>query len=251
MAILKTNHVKCYNEHDRTEFIEFKYKVSVNKEGLFTTTIDEAVVRLFKNANISLTSNARGRDGFFSGKTLKELENQIGEICSEYFSRELTEEKIVIKYSIGTTCTYCFNEKGEIVPNGNYVKNQEGNYRKGGTKQLHANTNETYGLSVYVKPFYKRKYKYRSGIEKTEYVNMRSNGRGQGLEDNNLKWLTNIVGIGTSNTKGPVSEIEYTEPVAKFFVDLIKSLCMMNEKIKDFISPEKIQELVNTQKALL
>jgi len=48
-----------------------------------------------------------------------------------------------------------------------------------------------------------------------------------------------------------IQEVKYTEHTAKFFVDLIKGICNINEKVKDFIDPESIVKIAESGQKLL
>ena len=63
----------------------------------------------------------------------------------------------------------------------------------------------------------------------------------------NLAWLRDIVGIAPPKESSGIKEIEYTEEVAAFFVNMIKSICMMNERVKDFLTPDAIRMIAANQ----
>ncbi len=226
-----------------TEFT-FNYDVNVSKDGIFSTTIPVEIAKLLTDAGIELSKNRLDRPGYLSAKTFSELKVSVRSLADEYMSRELISEKVVIQYAIQTTCKYTFDEAGNICPNGHYSILGGGGFYSG-TTYMDANSNEPYGMQVYCKPFVRRDYLYRSGKTKTEYLRTSSGypivadllGQGEGL-----RWLDSIVGIGKPSAK--LHEIDYTEPVAGFFVQLIKSICAINHRIKDFLDPDSIKMIV-------
>jgi len=228
--------------------LAFSYNVSVDSTGMFTTTIPNEIAKQIQDAGIRLDCNKLSNPGHFTSDTLKGVQAKVRAIVDEFSSRELIEEKTVLQYKIKTRCTYCKNPKGGFVPNGSpeWVGSDDFKWYSG-TEDLHSSNRQPFGLDLYVAPRIKRVYKYLSGREVVEYDRIED----QDVDPKtNLYWL---LGIHTMTTDhwDELDEIEYTEQRALFFVDFIKYICSINEKLIDLVKPENlIKALDNPTKAL-
>jgi hypothetical protein len=236
-----------------------KFDINITKEGEFTTTLSKDTVAILESALIKLSINQLGNKGYFKSDTKDGLIKQISDIAQEYVSKELISETIILNYLIRTTCSYAFDNDNNIVPNCSHqwikreYKDAPDNYWKNGTKETNATNQEPYGLLVYVKPFVKREYQYKSGKTKVQYIHLCYGGEiAQAALDKgyNLRWLDDICSIAKPNGEN-TDEIIYTEENALFFVNIIKSICYINEKIKHFVKPEELQKLINSNIKLL
>lgn len=228
--------------------LTFSYDINVSTDGVFSTTLPKDIVELFKSAGLELRRNRMKTLGYYSDTELDGLKKQISEACEEFLSRELTGEKIVIRYVIQTTCSYCLDIDGIPVPNGGgeWTKTPGKYDWKNGTKQTNSSNHEPYGLLIYARPFVKRDYKYKSGTIKTEYDWQLSEFLTDDSDTYYLRWLKDVVGIDMPQW-AEEKEIDYTENTARFFVEMIKGICMLNEKIKDFLEPDAIMKIANSE----
>lgn len=246
MGRLKTERVNIFDNNGPK--LQFSYTVYVNQEGDFTTTIPFEIASMFKEAGVDMGFNRRCDPGFFRSRSLEGLNKEVSKASADFLSRKMVSEKIILKYQISTNCHYCLNDEGEIVPNGTYVK--KGQYKwKDGTRNSTAMGNLSYGFNVYVKPYMRRDYEYKSGATKTEYDIVREDEIEEDLKC--LKWLNGIVHIAEMDYGDTTKEIEYTEEIALFFVNLIKSICKINEQIKDVLDPESIKKIAEKGLPLL
>jgi hypothetical protein len=236
--------------------LDFKIDVYVNEAGLFTATIPEHIAKLFKDCGIKLKTNGRsnGRPGYYESPNFKDLILTIEHDCKEYVSREMIRETIVIRYMVETTCSYAINENKEIVPNGYYVKepyrSQQGDHIwREGTVSQNATWPQPFGLRLFCRPFYRRDYRYRSGKEVTEYHHVSYNDI-ERKDQPNLHWLASIAGMSKPE-HAEMNEIEYTEKNAHFFVNFVKAICSLNEKLKQFIEPDMLALLIDNNPNLL
>lgn len=249
MPKLKTEKLQL-KDSNGIEF-KFDYIVYVDKDGGFSTTIPEKDAKILKDAGIPINSNRLGHIGYFHDSTLPGLKQQIKDVVNEFFSKETVYEKIIINYQISTSCHYCLDEEttGNIVPNGHYIKNK--NHGDGckwheGSRG-NSLTHYPYGIEIYVNPILKRLVRYVSGHEVIEFERLSDSD----VEDKYyLEWLNSTVHMIKIDSE-PMKEIDYDEDVAKFFVDLIKSICAINERIKDFTDPESIKVLAKNKQNLL
>lgn len=222
--------------------IDFKYDINITKDGIFNTTLPADISELLNGAGIRLERNRLKNLGYFTSSTIDELRSEVNSVISEYLSRELKDDKIVIQYIIQTTCAYCLDITGEIVPNGHFefTKTEKIEWKSGTIKQS-AGYRYPFGIRIYAKPFRKKTYRFRSGKEKAEYERMHVKGISD--KPSYLYWLDSVCGI--EKPKGEnIKEIDYNEDIAKFFVDLLKSICRLNEQIKDMLEPESIKQVV-------
>lgn len=252
MAKLKTERIIIYEKDadDRdmrdSKVLDFDITINVAMNGSFTTTLPEDVVKTMVDAGLKFRTNGiRGaRLGFVQGDTLQELLGSVYKIAGEYVSKKLIEEKIIIRYIIETVCRYSTNGK-DFIPYKNYsgkTKHRDGE----GTVEIHAANPGTYGFRIWTEVVKRRKYRYASGTVKDFDDHITDHD-----EDDKpmLRFLTNI--YCQKQARGDVMEMDYTEDAAAFFVDIYKAVFMINEKIKDRITPESIQSIIENKQKLL
>lgn len=239
MGKLKTVTRRFYGEEE----IKVKYDVYVNSEGEFTTTLPADIVKKLEDAKISLNHNRSRNAGFFCDDTFEGLNKQISECIKDFQSKTPIKEELVIRYSINTLCSYCF-EDGEIFPNGDWCNFEEVGWRDG-TIATHSAHQRPISFDVFAEPSKKITYQWKNGKTTEEYEGIEGYGDlpKKGDKHYYLHWLDSVCSA-VPNSEGKLKEIEYTEDIAKFFVDLIKSICNINERIKDFLEPDKIREIV-------
>jgi hypothetical protein len=231
--------------------LDFSIDINVAQGGDFTTTLPEIIVDKLKDAGIELMTNGRrnARPGFFEASTLQELIKNVEKACGEFVSKKLISEKIIIRYIIETTCRYAVNDKGNMIPYPSYDTENEKKYtERSGSVQIYSQQPGTFGFRVWSEVVRRRIYKYASGNERKFDDNV--SGMHDVRDDQPmLMFLTSLYCQKQAN--GVVHEMEYTEETAKFFVDLYKAIFLINEKIKDRVTPEKIVEIIaNNQKLL-
>lgn len=235
--------------------LDFRFDVNVNKDGQFTTTLPESITERFLDAGLTLGRNRMGRHGYFTATTLEALKQAVSDKAKEYLSKELIAERVVLRYAIDTWAAYCMDANLEPVPNGYFVKPHslyEKEYKthgwQEGTQHVNATNAHAYGIMVYVYPFVRRDYRYRTGTFKTFYDRLKETEIEAGGET--LRWLE---GLGTISETGVgrIQEIDYDENVGAFFVGLVKSIFMLNHRIKDFLTPEAIKMLADNGARLL
>jgi hypothetical protein len=227
--------------------LDFMLDINVTAGGLFTALLPPNVVELFEIRGVDLKSNKRrgSRPGYYEANTMDALLKLVDADCKKYVSRKLISKRMVIEYQVETTCSYVFTKSGDIGPNGYYAHNHDklgDRIWMHGTKDIHANTREPYGMQVYVKPKIELTYQYLGGVKKIEYAYAHET-YAFGMEEvsGNLKWLNDVVGIGPIS--GNTIIIEYTEQIAEFFVRFIKTICLFNEHIKNVLTPDAIREI--------
>ncbi len=241
---------------DKDDYMEIEFDVSVNNYGEFTTTLNPGDVDMIKSYGVALGTNGRrnSRQGFFSSNTKKDLVEKVKGVLQQCYTKELIEEKIVIQYSIATTCSFGFTKKGEIVPNMHWREDGEldqDSYWQSGTVDTNQSNSRPTGILMYVKPAHKRTYKYFNGNIKTEYSRFSEFGNSDaGRDQYYLKWLEGICSTNVPRD-GKLREIEYTEERAKFFVEMYKSLCKIAHTVAQFEEPEQLLKLADSGKYLM
>lgn len=250
MAKVGTESVLVHDEgrsRGNAESLSFKYSIEVSTKGIFSTMLPEDIVNMFKGANIELYKNRLNRDGYLSDITLDALKSQVIALCKEYLSREKIGQTLIIKYGIKTMAAYCLDIDGEIVPNGNWTR-YNGYDWKHGTVDQNATNPKPFGLLVYAQPFVKKIYQYKSGLRKEELMPYYENSSDE-KDRPNLNWLSGVCAMSPEGLK--IQEIVYTEAVAGVFVNMIKSICGLNERIKDFLEPDAILLMAENNQKLL
>ena len=233
------------------ETISIKTPVSVSKDGRFTTTLPKEAIDTILQYGVTLKSNRVGNPGFFESNTLGGLREEIEALLREAISRELVDDKLVIKYRVVTKGCYALDADGEIIPNGLWCKenkpgdNLSTNWREGNTDQ-----NSTWGVtptvSVFAKVFHKRTYAYKSGktLETLEMYRPKDGRAGS------VDWINSLCRISLTRiyTSAPdytrLPEVEATEENAALFVRLFKFIFSANEILKDFSDPDYLTAFV-------
>lgn len=245
------------------ERIQFRTPVNVTKEGLFTTTLPNEAYNAIGAYGMSLRNNRFGKPGYFEDTTLEGLQKQIDDLVREALSRTLVEDKTVIKYCVKTRAAYVVDDDGEIIPNGYWRKNRtpgeqfESNWREGNDNHMFGFTPS---LSVYAKPFRKKRYVYKSGKEYTEYTPYESTKWSRG---SSVDWLASQVNVVLDDRFGPFAsekdrkralqnlpEIDATEENAAFFVKMITFIDKANELFGQLNDPQYVLAILAANKPL-
>lgn len=258
MAKLKDIKISAKNGE---ESIKIETTVNVTKDGLFTTTLPDEAVKVLEEYGISLKPNRVGRSGYFEAKALDEIILQIHTILNEALSRELIEEKLVIKYQVRTRACYALDYDNEIIPNG-YWRKDGSSYGTGDPKFYNTNWREgntnnqsvdgvTPGISVYARVYKKQTFSYKSGKQVSSYEFYKPKDK----RGSSVDWINSLSRIRAESTwdarNGNLSEVDATEENARLFVELFKFIFKANELLKDLKEPENIiQMAANIVKAL-
>lgn len=259
MAKFKKEKVHVRDREDHNNYMTVDFDANVDSEGEFYMKFNEAEIAKFTEAGISLEKSSKRENGYLRAPTYKELVEKVESKCRDLISRKLDEETIVLLYAIETCCNYALKD-GEILPNWGSEWTKERNddiartHARNGTFELNSQQTRPYGISIYVKAVIKRIYKYRDGKKKIEYDYLSGNSLHERDKAFNeiyqnsyyLKWINNLACIDRpKDTKS--KELPYTENTAGLFVNMIKSICMMNERIKDFLEPETLLKIAEAQ----
>lgn len=226
------------------EKIHIVTPVTVTKEGLFTTTLPDQSAKILLDYGMDLKHNRAGRSGFFSSDTLEGLRKQIEKVALEAISRELIEDKPVIKYQVITKGHYVLDDDNEIIPNGCWVKDKKSDdnfcnkWREGNSNNTFHGDTPT--ISVFARVFHKKTYSYKSGklLHTLEPYRPKQNGRG-----NSLDWINSLCNItpvyfGFKPDYNQFPEVEATEQNAAIFVKLFTFIFQANELLKEMQNPE-------------
>lgn len=249
MAKLKDIKISAKNGE---EGINIETTVNVTKDGLFTTTLPDDAVEVLEKYGMSLKPNRVGRSGYFEAKTLDEIILQIRTILNEALSRELIEEKLVIKYQVRTRACYALDYDNEIIPNGCWRKDGPAqgsgdpkfyntNWREGNTSN-HSADGVTPGISVFARVYKKQTFSYKSGKQVSSYEFYRpKNERGSSVD-----WINSLCRIRAESIwseRNDLPEVDATEENARLFVELFKFIFKANELLKDLKEPENIIQM--------
>lgn len=230
-------------DNDRDAFIKVKIDVSVNKDGIFTTTLSKEDAETIKSYGVELEANRAGRSGFFQSETMAGLISQVHNVLKLCVNYKVVSLTPVIRYNFKTTCHYCMNGD-EVVPNGNYVSEyRDSSWRSGTVDNRGFTANGCYGVNLFAKPYMKRIVEYGNGKQKTFF------DRHEFERDSYMGWLDNFCGM-TEYSQKTLYEMEGSEVNAKFFVDILKSICIFNERLKGILESNSLEDLINSQARL-
>ena len=239
----------------KDERIDFTTPVSVSKEGIFSTTLRSETFKMLEAYGLPMQTNRVGNPGYFVAKTLEDLEKQLRNFAKECISRELVDDRLVIKYEINTQCNYVKDEDGELIPNGHWCKNHE-SFDEGRAQWHEGNTQTcmtkcTPSISVWAKVYIKNTYRYLSGkeiIKYEDYIPAFRPGEGTSLD-----WINSLCNTGSTKEAGPfgralsdkeialMPEVDATEQNGQFFVTMYKLIFKMNEMFHDFNEPGAVE----------
>ena len=224
--------------HYENENLTFKYDVSIDKQGRFTTTIPKEITEKLMSIGIKLNSGRRQTYGFFSAESLNELEKRVTETADKYSKKKLVDEKIVIKYAVDIRCSYCRGVSGKIYPNGRWEEDAEGHENSyhwiNGTKKKYSMDVGPYGLEVAFEIMKVKTWEFPNGEQTKEYVRLEESDT---KDDEVLYWLTSLCGLSFSHDS-TVKEIEYTKDIGILFKNMILFIFNINEKIHSIFGEE-------------
>lgn len=242
MAKLKKELI-MHSEGDRDTMMKIVIEVNVNADGMFTTTLSKEDAAMFESYGIKLKNNRAQRPGFFMSDTMAGLCSNICDIMRQCLEYKVVSETPVLKYYIKTYCSYCLNNQtGDIAPNGKSQYVGDGGYRwiEGTSKETFF-SDKDFGIKVYVRPYMKRVVEYGNGKQKIFYDYKQEWGEGTYME-----WLNNLSGMRSASNIESLQEIEGTEENARFFVNIVKQICRINEQIGEIIKNDKLEQLIQS-----
>lgn len=252
MARLKTADYRFDSGRDREEEYLLKTVINVNSEGIFTTTIPIHAVEFLEFRGVNPGNNRRGTAGYYQARSLEELGKALKLDFEEAMSMDFVSKKIVIMYQVETIVSYCMS-KGEVVPNGGWVEGEQFKWL-GGSKDIHAGKRGPFGMLVFVEAKTKTTYNLKSGKEVVKYSPAfpDNNLRRRDKEDPNynLRWIDAVCSMGTIDSTEMI-EVDYTEEIAKVFVDLIKGIVYLSDKMKTVQTEEGLKEIVASNQKLI
>lgn len=234
--------------HRGNEEIRFTYEVNVSKDGRFSTTLPKEAVSKIESYGVTMDANRVGNRGYFSSDTMEGLERKVREAVEEAVSCELVGTEDVIKYQIMICASYCRNGADEtdteLYPNGNGLN---GNYIwvDGNVRRDTLDRKPT-SFSVYVKPMTIKRYRYKSGNERTEETNI---DESKYPKESAIIFLNSLVNTKPNNFI-EVKELSCTEENAEFFKKAIKSIWKLNEALGKILKEDMLEVAIKTQKLL-
>lgn len=231
------------------EKIHFRTPVNVTKEGIFTTTLPNEAYNAIGAYGLNLRVNRLGKPGYFEDKTLDGLRKQIEDVVRDALSKELVEDKIVIKYQIRTRAAYVVDEDGEIIPNGYWCKDHR-SFEENRAVWHDGNDNFpgqnfTPSLMVYAIPFWKKHYVYKSGKEYVKYMRYEKKGK----SNSSVDWLASQVNVVPDDrTYAPkkidlLPEVDATEENAAILKKMVMLINTANELFTGLNEPVNLIEL--------
>lgn len=230
-------------DNDRDTMMKIRIDVSVTKDGIFTTTLNKEDAETIESYGVKLSTNRNGRAGFFSSDTLAGLIHKVHEVLKLCVSYKVVSLTPVIRYNFKTACHYIM-DGNDPVPNGYYISNFSGHeWRSGTTDDRGFTSTGCYGVNVYAKPFMKRVVEYNNGSRKIFYDSAEFE------KGSYMRCLGDFGGM-SEFLQDKLYEMEGTEKNAKFFVDMIKSICVFNERLKGLLENDLLEKAINSKKEL-
>lgn len=233
-----------YAADNRDMMMKIVIDVNINADGMFTTTLSNEDASIFKSYGIELKDNKAHRPGFFINETLAGLCYEIRKIMKLCLEYKVVSNTPVLKYYIKTYCAYCSNNQtGDIAPNGMSEYVGEGGYNwKNGTSEEPFFSDKDFGIKIYVKPYMKRVVEYGNGEQKIFY-----DYRCKWENGTYMKWLNDLSGMKLRYDSQGTKEIEGTEENARFFVNIIKQICRINEQIGEIIKNDRLEDFIQSK----
>ena len=227
----------------------FTTSVHVDTEGHFSTTLPETITTLLAEHGIKTGQSRAKKWGYYRRDTLAGLKEAVGADLKTLCSEKEIDRREIIRYAIATACSYAISKDGQFMPFAD-PDMTDGTGWHDGTVERNANCRGPFGIQVYAHCYRKITYRFdATGKERVEYESMREfNHSTERCMADDVQWLCNIPCLApTSDRFGEyalkTSEIPLTSANAAFFVNLLKSLFSLNEKLKPFLNPEGIQTL--------
>lgn len=228
---------------DKNMMMKIMIDVNITTEGMFTTTLSKEDAASFESYGIKLEDNRAGRTGYFISDTLAGLCEKIRKVMKQCLEYKVVSETPVLKYYIKTYCSYCLNNQtGDIAPNGKakFVGDDNYNWIEG-TSNEPFHQDRDFGIKVYVKPYMKRIVEYGNGQQKTFY-----DYKTEWEKDSYMEWLNELSGMRVLYSSDHLQEVEGTEENARFFVNIIKQICRINEQIGEIIKNDKLEQFIQS-----
>lgn len=234
--------------HRGKEEIKFSYDVNVSKDGTFSTTLPKEAVSKIEAYGVTLNKNKIGNPGYFSAKTMEELESNIYKAVEEAISCELVSTEDVIKYQIMICASYCRNGADEtdteLYPNG---KGLNGNYQWiDGNLCSDGLDPKPISFSIYVEPITLKTYRYKSGRERTEEEPIDERKYPEGSA---IRFIDSLVNIYPHKYMD-VKQMPCTEENAEFFKKAIMSIWKLNEALGKILREDALEMAIKSQKLL-
>jgi hypothetical protein len=138
-----------------------------------------------------------------------------------------------------TNCHYVKGRSGTIYPNGHGPKDA-GDEVDGGCDWIDGTKNdsgnEPYSLSVFVRPYWVKIWKFPDGTIHTEAEYMTDSSSHIG-DDATLKWLCTLVRMAPERHSS-YKEIDYTPELGLMFKNMILFIIEINERIQELFGKE-------------
>lgn len=229
------------NRHNE-KGLDFKYDISVDSQGIFSTTLPAEIVKELDKVGVTTLANRLGNKGYFYSTTLEGVTKEVARVCNIYTSEEEVQRKIVIKYGVHIYCSYAINAEGKCFPNCSEDFDPTAVWAKG-TADMSATYPKPFGYLLYVRPFLKITKKRNDGSVKDYYERL-SNNDFDWKTHKNLLWLNSVTSIGSGDYSMTIEELDYDEDTAEYFVNALKSIILFNENLKQHLKPDQLKELI-------
>ena len=234
--------------HRGKEEIKFTYDVNVSKDGTFSTTLPQEAVAKIEAYGVTLNTNRLGNRGYFLSDTMEGLVSKIRAAVEEAVSCELVATEDVIKYQILICASYCRNRADasdtNLYPNGASLN---GNYQwVDGNVQSDGLSPHPSSFSIYARPMTVKRYRYKSGKERTEEEIIDETKYPEGSA---IRFINSIVRNFPADFI-KVEQMPCTEENAEFFKKAIMSIWKLNEALSRILKDDTLELAIKSQKLI-
>lgn len=228
------------------EEMQFIAACTVDSKGVFAIVIPDDLADVASGLGFAVT---RPRTNWrVEHRDLETAKTQVRLALEEFLKCEESVER-VIRYSTDLRVSFWQNQDGTIAPSGR--GSNGGNWSDVGNKLIgHAGTHNGYGVGI-VAWVVDRVTLTRGPVVKVEYrrADLGHHTPKEGLEY--AYQLNSFVRMGIPKDL-VLTDMPYTEQAAKFFHDILISLCLMARNVDGFFkSPDALRLAIEKQQPLL
>lgn len=263
MPKLGSYEVRSQNAVDHLTSVKIKVDVLTSKKGLFYLYFDAHHLTFFSEHGVNAQEYCRARTGEFNkleSTTLGNLLGQVEKLLDDITSGQVIEDKLVIIYKLGTECTYYMSDSGPV-PNATLDPDKENSpYDPSHWVDCMPPFSErSFKFGCAARIMRKKVYRFLNNVEKTFFyadLGELKNSLGEfGTKLNGFRLrfenISDAYRAQVDLMHGRI-EMNYTEENAKFFVDVLLGICLLNEKIRQFLgSAQDLERLIQLNQKLL
>lgn len=241
------------------EKIEFAAEATVTNAGIFSIELPDFLEELGRKMSSPATDVTIERPRVrlrVSSKVLQNCEAFVGKLLQEYVKCEVSKE-LVILYNYNTDTHYVKDQvSGEIYPSGTAAEGwgTTASWAKTRNKMMPHNSTPFYSVGINARVIEKITY------TRASTVTVKYAGGSEFSSGHVGEWagkLNSFVKLSRpyndkNELKGDFMEMPYTEEAAKFFYNMMMSMCKLSDRINSFVGDkEKLMLAIKTPELLM